>query len=488
MENNIEKGGVGSGKYIRKKHDFTVNRDLGIVEFKINGEVKKLSASGFIKFIKDFELKNYFSSISFNTLNGLKTYILDIKTNTFTVGKIKGKDWIKSEPPDMRDLAIANIKPTIDNPFQKIQFNLDKLDTKMKQKQKEEIEEIQNEDIEKAINPNKTWKWIDKVSKNGTKYRQKYNVSVKELKDQTQPFVEREAEWKRSVNNSSLKDKLNYSIKVKDNYYDNEGKQIHVPERFKDVVDKLYNPKQNVRSLIDKYGGDSVKSEKEYTNELNDKIEKNDKILNIGLEDDVKKHNELNNSNIIRNQIKDVLFKVNKETKIDSVITALEIVRSKVNEDINPIIHFSYRDKPSAADLEDLILRLKTFKSDEKNKDFSMSDLKISNVEDFDDSDFNVKNHKIKDQKHLNDLYEKGNKLQAKEMVKSKNKVDKETDPDNWGGEKKFKTLIEKQEIGNLKTLLINLKKQKFDNDRDKSVSNRQVKIILEEIKNKKNK
>jgi hypothetical protein len=835
MINDLEKGGIGSGKYPRKKHDFKIDRNSGTIEFKLEGETFKLSAKGFLKFIKDMGFENYFSSVSFNTLGGQNTFILDVKKNTWITGKIRGQKFTACKSPEFNDLTLANIKPAVEKPFEKIQFNLDKSDKKMKEKQKQELGEIDEQDVkiekafvlsdsakeyweynkdnsippcvagvleflqntdednaseenaekllkvlmkgddieksidksknhletktdkaghvtkkwiknkeiengtednksvndvisklktqedpegwdggscgtlvltvaealkdkanikfyyggfgggtqdhlywsadngktmydgtgliqkvknptevfvykvkeeskysdfkskdgdevgvlssidryllehlkeddveksldiftddelekggvgsgkylhkkefnhgitihsnidreynknkvapwdkkgsergtnngdleniaieseelshhkfvhgkdnwktiaaklknsnehnlelykdktsfklkpikedvikksidifedndlEKAVNPHKTWKWIKKTSPKGKVYYQRYNTNVEESKTEEESLAVREEQWNRSVQYAGLKDKLNYATKLNDKYYDDNGKQIHIPERFKDVVEKLYNPKDNARTLGKVYGENADKKEKQHTKELEGKIRVNDEILNYGLEADKKEHGKIHNEEKVKEAIKNVLSKIDKDTRVDHIITALEIARGKISNKINPTVKFSYNGKSSEVDLDDMLERIKkTQKENGIYKPLGINNVEIDNIDDFDESDLNIEKHKIKDQKHLDKLYEKGKKLKIRDNKKAVK------DPDAWGGEAEFKKTVGKKSIQQLRKMIIELKKKKTDTVPQKNIVARQVKIAIAEIAKKK--
>ena len=106
------------------KHDFKIVN--GVVMFQFKGCVYKLRGFEFLKFLKENLIDCYFENIQYHTK--AYTIIHDLKSNSFTYGKLKGdSNWkyLKSWPIGVVPV-IKNVKPLIDNPFKKAEIEYEK--------------------------------------------------------------------------------------------------------------------------------------------------------------------------------------------------------------------------------------------------------------------------------------------------------------------------------------------------------------------------
>lgn len=131
MNDDLKKGGKGSGEYIHKKnikHDFKI--EDGAVKFEFCGKQYVKRGFNFIVFIKEHKLEDYFENIQYHTLGF--TYIYNIKNKDFLKGKIKGDgNWVHVPHMPLGSVpVIKNVKPSISNPFMKATEDIANNDSK----------------------------------------------------------------------------------------------------------------------------------------------------------------------------------------------------------------------------------------------------------------------------------------------------------------------------------------------------------------------
>ena len=335
------------------------------------------------------------------------------------------------------------------------------------------------DDLEKGFDPNKSWEYRKKVSKNGITYQQKYNVKMKEeVKDS---FEDRKKEFERSALYAGLKDQLVHSHKYNGEFFDNQGKRIHIPERFKDVIDKEYHAKkyQGVKEIYaDSKNALNVEQRKHNAEWLKNHGE-SEKHFTRGLKQDKLEHSKLYNLENSKRNVAQAFDDINQKSTLSQVMSAFNVVRAYIDEDINPLVKFKYEGSEHATDLAHMFQRMEKVSKETPNvanKPFNISDIHIVDLDEYDDEDFHVSEHKIKSQQHLEKIYTKGQKLTEKETAKSQ-----ETEKKEYPILAKIKTMSKSDLMKFIR--VINESKTKNDSDVEKKKA--RIKLIKEILQGK---
>jgi len=263
-----------------------------------------------------------------------------------------------------------------------------------------------------------TYEWINIHTKNGITYQRRQRKKVRQNEQTTLASKEeRLKEWKTRDSFAGLKDALANSIKYNGNYYDHYGNQIYVPPAFVDIIDEIHNSKNNVNTFSNFVSKDKTDIEKKSKNKLIGLIKLKDKIFQQEYAKKVKFFDETqNNPVIIKRNIASFLNTIHeKRSSVTDMLYALQYVRNRIVDHIDPTILVTYEGKTQEKTLDELIERLKKAKETKGavTSNTGIQKLEFVHLNEYDDEDFANQKYKMTATDHT-DIVNRVNKHMAK--------------------------------------------------------------------------
>lgn len=312
-----------------------------------------------------------------------------------------------------------------------------------------ELETDNNDELKKGID-DKPKKIITKVAKtvhrqNGTTFIQRFkhkedtgkvindgvgnkDINIRGFDSKEKPvgtFEQRVDNFKSSSQLAGLKDKLSYSVRFGEKYYDKNGIEIKTPSEYKDVILALFDndvktimsedksrknalkmTKEQIKEVIGKISGNnkSVKSMNDIADELFEKYKVNQKK-------EILKHPEK-----LKEALESTIKHIGKNSSsISAMLHALGTTKELVNkpEDLKIKMHFDGKDFDYT--LPDFIEKLSDGKRD-KNKNMGVEKLEIVGLDKMGVEDFNIENILEKSKRLVKErIFSNARKLYVKE-------------------------------------------------------------------------